>query len=372
MSWEKAAFLKVVTDITGGNRKFQSSEYRSAGRNPILDQGAQFIGGYTDEDAVVSRKKDVLIFGDHTKVLKYVDFDFCLGADGVKVLETADCLNTKFLYYFLKTVQIPNAGYSRHFKFLKPLQIPLPPLPVQQKIADILDAADALGRKDQELLAKYDELAQAIFIDMFGDPVRNEKGWEVKRIIDVTSKERPITYGILKPGANIKPVGVPYVRVVDIKNQRILVNNLCYTSSKIAGEYKRSTLREGDILFTIRGHVGRSCMVPVTLNGANITQDTARLDFEGVTNHYALGYLNTSYFERVFKPLVRGAAVKGLNLGDLRELPILVPPIKYQEKYGAVIKNLSTQKMSVEIKAKSSGDLFNSLTQKAFKGELVA
>src|SRR5690606_17622850 len=73
---------------------------------------------------------------------------------------------------------------------LKNLEIPLPPLPVQEKIAAILDKADALRRKDQELLKKYDELAQAIFIDMFGDPVKNEKGWEVKSIDQLVTKER--------------------------------------------------------------------------------------------------------------------------------------------------------------------------------------
>jgi type I restriction enzyme S subunit len=101
-------------------------------------------------------------------------------------------LDYKFLYFYLKSIetQIASQGNGSTFSaittsVLKELQIPLPPLPIQKRIAEILDTADALRRKDEALLKKYDELAQAIFIDMFGDPVKNEKGWEVKKLGEV-------------------------------------------------------------------------------------------------------------------------------------------------------------------------------------------
>src|SRR5690606_28244855 len=97
---------------------------------------------------------------------------------------------------------------------LKNLEIPLQSLPIQEKIAAILDKADALRRKDQELLKKYDELAQAIFIDMFGDPVKNEKGWEVKRLEDVCSK---ITDGTHHSPKNTS-TGFKYITAKHIKN----------------------------------------------------------------------------------------------------------------------------------------------------------
>lgn len=88
-------------------------------------------------------------------------------------------LTQNTLKYQNKTTGIINLQLER---YVEDLQIPLPPLPIQKRIAQILDAADALKRKDQQLLKKYDELAQAIFIDMFGDPVKNEKGWDVKKL----------------------------------------------------------------------------------------------------------------------------------------------------------------------------------------------
>src|SRR5690606_30950896 len=185
MSWEKVKFTKVVKDVTSGNTKLNQNSYQLYGDYPIIDQGEKFIGGFYNEDVTVKLTKPVVIFGDHSKCVKYVDFNFILGADGVKVLETSEALYPKFLYFFLQSIELPDVGYSRHFKFLKEMEIPLPPLPTQEKIAAILDNADELRRKDQELLKKYDELAQAIFIDMFGDPVRNEKGWEVKKLEEV-------------------------------------------------------------------------------------------------------------------------------------------------------------------------------------------
>src|SRR5690606_6975475 len=92
-------------------------------------------------------------------------------------------------------------------KDINNIEIPLPPLPVQQRIADVLDKADALRRKDQALLKKYDELAQAIFIDMFGDPVKNEKGWEVKRFEHFVSFDTKMTHDFEAYG-NLPHIGV--------------------------------------------------------------------------------------------------------------------------------------------------------------------
>jgi type I restriction enzyme S subunit len=119
------------------------------------------------------------------------DIEACIGR-GLASIRVGKKLDYKFLYFYLKSIetQIASQGNGSTFSaittsVLKELQIPLPPLPIQKRIAEILDTADALRRKDEALLKKYDELAQAIFIDMFGDPVKNEKGWEVKKLGEV-------------------------------------------------------------------------------------------------------------------------------------------------------------------------------------------
>ncbi|MFW5883004.1 MAG: restriction endonuclease subunit S [Verrucomicrobiota bacterium] len=155
--------------------KTRQKHYQIHGKYPIVDQGQELIGGYThDKERLCKAELPVIIFGDHTKKFKYIDFPFCLGADGTKVLRPKNGAHPKYLYYALQQAHIPEAGYSRHFKFLKQFQIPLPPLDEQKRIAAILDKADELRRLRQRAIDRLNSLGQAIFYEMFGDPL--EKG----------------------------------------------------------------------------------------------------------------------------------------------------------------------------------------------------
>ncbi len=127
--WEIASFEEIIKDKTGGNPKIKKGDYAAEGRFPVVDQGQDFIGGYTDDiDNVAQVSPPCIIFGDHTRIFKYIDFSFALGADGVKLLKPDKQLLPKFAYYYLRQFKLPeNAGYSRHFKFLKQAYIPIPP-----------------------------------------------------------------------------------------------------------------------------------------------------------------------------------------------------------------------------------------------------
>ena len=107
----------------------------------------------------------------------------------------------------------------------------LPPLAEQKRIAGILDAADALRAKRRESLAQLDTLLRSTFLDLFGDPVTNSMGWETQPLQELIQPGRPITYGILKPGPDIGN-GVPYVRVVDIKSEQVLTEQLRRTTQE--------------------------------------------------------------------------------------------------------------------------------------------
>lgn len=250
---------------------------------------------------------------------------------------------------------------------LKNLLIPLPPLPIQRAIADRLDRADALRQKDRQLLQAYDDLAQAVFVEMFGDPVRNEKGWEVRKLFEIVEPTRPITYGILMPGENIVD-GIPYIRVVDIKNGSILVGQIRRTSHKIASEYERSILKKGDLLISIRGHVGRLAIVPKVLEGANITQDTARLalNHKITTPEYVQSYLENTQMQIQLARYTKGVAVKGINLSDLRNIQITIPPHNLQTRFATLLANIEQQKDLVRRQQAGSEALFGRLLQDAF------
>jgi type I restriction enzyme S subunit len=305
----------------------------------------------------------------------------CLNTSIIKLRPKYDDFEKKYLWYFIKsnifTKQIdkiitgsaqPNFGPSH----LKKVKIPLPPLSQQQKIANILDAADALRQNDKALIAKYDELTQSLFLDMFGDPVSNPKGWEKREIVNLINHNRPITYGILMPKEDVKPFGIPYIKVVDVKDGQILHDKVCHTTEEIESKYKRSRLKENDLLLSIRGHVGRICIVPEIYINANITQDTARLDFkkeiEPLFAEYCLG---SKEFQRYMSKYVKGAGVKGINLGDLKKLLLIVPDMGIQKKFVEYSQSLKIQKTIAQASLAKSEELFNSLLQKAFKGELA-
>ncbi|MCK4830212.1 restriction endonuclease subunit S, partial [bacterium] len=212
MKWPTIIFTQIVKDITGGQRKIQKKVYLPEGHIPVVDQGQELISGYTDDEtAVFNKDLPVVLFGDHTRIIKFVDFPFALGADGVKVLHPLKHLHSKFLYFFLNSVEIPSRGYSRHFKFLKEISIPVPPPSEQQRIVEILDQADALREKRAEADARAERILPALFYKMFGDPVTNPKDWDVTNL---SHGGATVRYGLGQP-PEPDPDGIPLIRATN-------------------------------------------------------------------------------------------------------------------------------------------------------------
>jgi len=178
--WDYIYFEKGLQKVKY-TKKIPSSDYLKSGLIPIISQEEEYISGYWNNvEDTFNVDSPVVIFGDHSRVIKYVDFSFVLGADGVKILKPIKEINARFLYHFLKWYKVPSLGYSRHYKILKELSLPKPPLLEQQQIVEELDLLSSIIEKKKEQLKELDNLAQSIFYDMFGDPITNEKRWEVK------------------------------------------------------------------------------------------------------------------------------------------------------------------------------------------------
>ena len=189
--WEVLSFDKVVDDVSRGNKKTKKGDFLDEGEIKVVDQGKNLFAGFVSKsELLVKTETPHIVFGDHTRILKYVDFPFAMGADGTKVLKIKKSVDSfeKYIYYFFQTLNIPDTGYNRHFKYLKDCKIPLPPLATQKKITSILDEADTLRQLNKQLIAKYDALTQSLFLEMFGDPVMNSKGWEKDELKNLTSK----------------------------------------------------------------------------------------------------------------------------------------------------------------------------------------
>lgn len=160
--WEETTFGSVVENVPITHKKLPKRQYRDQGHFPVVDQGQQFIGGYSDdENKAISEDLPLLVFGDHTRAFKYLNEPFVPGADGIKVLKPIN-VDAKWLYHIAHAVDFPDKGYSRHFQHLKKARLLVPPTPEQRRIvAEIekqftrLDAGVAGLKRVQANLKRY-------------------------------------------------------------------------------------------------------------------------------------------------------------------------------------------------------------------------
>ena len=172
--------------------KIQRKYFLGSGDFPIVSQETWDINWYWDNESDVFKiKKPVIIFWDHTKIIKYIDFDFVLGADGVKILQPKNFLDTQYFYYFLQSVELKSLWYARHYRLLRELDIPLPPISIQLNIVNRLDSAMAeieiLRREAESALASTRELWESTLESVF---VSGRKDWEEKRFDEVCVLQR--------------------------------------------------------------------------------------------------------------------------------------------------------------------------------------
>ena len=371
MNITRMPFDEVFADESGGNIKTPQSEYLREGRFPVIDQGKTFIAGYVDDEArVCGEGKAAIIFGDHTRCVKYIDRPFCMGADGVKVLRPKIEANLKYLYYYLKQVNLPDAGYDRHFKYLKRTEVVLLPLPEQRRIAAILDQADALRAKRREALAQLDRLTQAIFVEMFGDPVSNPKGWPVAQLSELVVQGDSINYGVIQPGDTLD-VGVPLVRVGDLTDGQVSHDSLKKIAPSIEGAYRRSRLRGDEILVSCVGTIGLVAMVTPTEAGFNIARAVARIRLSAtVDREFIAEQLRTPSIQHYFTQELRTVSQPTLNIKQLAKTQVLLPPPEMQATFKERMSAFRRVKSAHRKALADLDNLFTSLQHRAFRGEL--
>jgi type I restriction enzyme, S subunit len=251
--------------------------------------------------------------------------------------------------------------------------VPVPPLAEQRRIVVAIEEQfSRLDDSDGALrvaLARIEALRRAVTRRAF------QLQWPERPLVELTPDDRPICYGILMPKDHVEN-GVLYVRVRDFPQDRIEVSQLRRTSVEIAEKYRRSTLRDGDVLVSIRGTYGRVAIVAPELAGANITQDTARVSpGAGVDGGYLSAFLRSDPAQRYFQRVARGVAVKGVNIGDLRQLRVPVPPLDEQRRIVAEIEEqlslVRSLRTSVEAAKRRSAVMRRAILDCAFRGELV-
>lgn len=173
-------FLSVCKDVTKTTRKIPQGEYLSDGTYKIFDQGKNYIGGYCNTANGVASDYPYIVFGDHTRVIKYINEPCYIGADGVKLLKVYNNdFIPKFVYYAMLANPVEHQGYSRHFKLLKETKIRKYDKSIQNTIIDELDKINLAISLKESILNHLDELVKSRFIEMFGDPLSNSKGYDL-------------------------------------------------------------------------------------------------------------------------------------------------------------------------------------------------
>ncbi|CAK8717048.1 Type I restriction enzyme S subunit [Candidatus Electrothrix laxa] len=366
MSFPKLPFLEIFKDASGGNIKTPQKDFLDNGNIPVVDQGQQLIAGYVNErERVCKTTPPVIIFGDHTRAIKYVDFEFAMGADGTKVLVPKGEGDTKFFFYALRALNIPNAGYSRHYKFLKKSEIPFPPLDEQKRIAKILDAADALRAKRREALAQLDTFLQSTFLDMFGDPVANPMGWEVKPLGELgtlnrgISKHRPRNEPSLLGGPH------PLIQTGEVAKSGGYIRS--YTSTYSDLGLKQSKMwSTGTLCITIAANIANTGIL--TFDACFPDSVVGFLSEEAGRAEYVQGLF--WFFKDILDRKAPQVAQKNINLKILRDLPVPLPPTDLQHRFAAIVKSVEQQKSRMKTHLTELDTLFASLQQRAFNGEL--
>lgn len=202
------------------------------------------------------------------------------------------------------------------------------------------------------------------------------QGWGKTTLEQLTCGERVICYGILMPKENVEN-GVLYVKVKDMKGDVIDLAGLHRTKPEIAQKYERASLRENDLLLAIRGTYGRVCLTPKELEGGNITQDTARVVTSPLLfNEFVMWYLRSTVAQLYFKEVARGVAVKGVNIADVRLMPIPVPTVQEQKEIVTEIESkisvIDHLAVEFETQLRESLTLKQSILKSAFSGKLVS
>ena len=347
------SFDEVFEDVTKLGVKIKTDEYHPIGKYQIIDQGQEAVAGYSDLEDGVFENVPAIVFGDHTRIVKYVDQPFFLGADGVKVLRSRfKGANYRYLYYALKSVKIPNTGYNRHFKWLKEAKIYYPNSEEQSKIVSILDGISSVIEHRQQELQKLDELVKARFVELFGDPVLNQHGW---RKVALEVNATLLNGRAYKQDELLDSGKYPVLRVGNFFSNR----GWYYSDLELDDD---KYCDNGDLLYAWSASFG-----PQIWNGGKVIYHYhiwKVLVGEAYNRQFLCKLLE--YATESLMGDTHGIAMMHLTKSGMEKTEFIVPPIERQEQFAAFVEQADKSKVAVQKALDEAQLLFDSLMQKYF------
>ncbi|MFT7381200.1 MAG: type I restriction enzyme S subunit [Roseivirga sp.] len=380
-NWKEINLGDAATFVNG--YPFKPSDWSIKGDEIIRIQNltksskeANYFEGEIAEKYKV-RKGDLLISWSATLgIYEWEGEDAWLNQHIFKVVFNKKEFDKNFFKYLISYL-LDELGQEVHGATMKHItkkkfdavQIPFPPLATQKKIAAILDAADAHRQKTKQLLAKYEELAQSIFLEMFGDPVTNPKGWEYRKLDDSL---KFMTSGSRGWAKHYSDTGSIFLRIQNIGYDELRLDDITYVNAPENAESKRTEVQSGDVILTITADLGRTAVIPMDFPKANINQHLALLRLKSIYNPvFVSSYIASKGGQSQFLKLDKGGVKAGLNFTDIRSFKVFSPPKDIQDSFAKRLESIENQKEQAKNSIEKANNLFNSLLQKAFKGELV-
>ncbi|KAF2518828.1 restriction endonuclease subunit S [Flavobacterium salilacus subsp. salilacus] len=320
-----------------------------------------------------------LIFGTGgSPSIHYSTDRFSTSTDCIVISKKNDIeLNEKFVYYYLLgNLHIIERGFKgaglKHIskKYIQNIEVPIYPIERQNEIVTLLDKVSSLLKKREDAIAGLDDLLQAQFYIMFGDSYNNPNNYETKKIVEICSKIIDCPHST--PNYVDEITEYPCIRTSEIKGGEIIWDSIKYLNSE---GHKVRILRlepmEGDIVFGREGTVGDAALIP---NNVNISLGQRvmlfRVNHELVTPEYFWALLRSNGIQFKIKIRTVGATVKRINIKDVKQIICPVPPLKEQEKFGYLVHKHQAFKEKYFMTFSKTKELFNSLIQQAFSGQL--
>jgi type I restriction enzyme S subunit len=360
--WTRVRFGDVVKQIkkqvdpqADGIERYVAGEHMETEKVHIRTWGT--VGdGYLGPAFIRGFRKGQVLYGSRRTYLKKVAVAEWDGvtANTTFVLETVEgrmlqellpwlMLSERFTKHSIQESKGSTNPYI-NFPDIASFEFDLPPQDQQRRIAEILWAADDSLRANDRLELLLREYRQALLDSI---ALKYAAAHALTPLDSAIEQGRPICYGILMPGLGIEN-GIPVIKVRDFPDGYIREEDLLQTTPEIEASFKRSRLSSGDLIISIRGTIGRIAEVPPTLDGANITQDTARLSISPEHNRgYLRAILESRFVERQIQSRITGLAVKGINIGELRQIQIPLPSRRIQDEIAEKLSTISSTQKAV-------------------------
>lgn len=341
---------------------------------------ADVLKGYTyfeQGDVLFAKITPCMENGKAALVSEILPHHVGFGSTEFHVLRPSEKLWAPYLFYLVwnplfrraaEANMTGSAGQKRvPARFMQDCKIPLPPLPEQKRIAAILDKADAARRKRAQTLELADQFLKSAFLDMFGDPVTNPKGWPVSPLGRCLSF---LTSGSRGWAKYYSRGGSLFLRIQNVGINRLNLDDAAYVRPPDTAEAKRTRVQAGDVLLSITADLGRTAVIPDGLPEAHINQHLALLRPRGINPYFLASFLSCDAGTGQMAALNRNGVKAGLNFDDIRSLWVVVPPLARQERYARLLERQQALLSTLASTEYETDIYFDSLVQRAFRGDL--